>query len=348
MQPLRLLCVISAPTCDGKIRHWYSPSASSSEKRETISSEGKTNTFCSCMIDPSANLWQRLHVIFHLQFNMGRKRNQGKARKAAKAAKAREEAEESRGKAKNDVVASEICITIPLYEPDSEGGKCIHNNNPPPSSDLLRGNRFLYQFLHSFKGEFGEAIERRTSVETCLKDAYYATRDKFAEMWKDSTKLTLATSFLLSMGTEAILGGKYDNARDLATFARFFEQDIAVALKRTQALHKWPKIHETYQADLHTLVKFYRHRIPCSCLDKKYEEVKHITKLGVCYNPQCSLQSRIIKRSNTMYCSRCRCATYCSRECQKADWSRHKPNCDWNAAKIAKLEAENFGFPWRR
>ena len=82
---------------------------------------------------------------------MGRKRNQGKARKAAKAAKARKEAEESRGKAKNknDVVASEICITIPLYEPDSEGGKCIHNNNPPPSSDLLRGSRFLYQFLHS-------------------------------------------------------------------------------------------------------------------------------------------------------------------------------------------------------
>ena len=268
---------------------------------------------------------------------MGRKRNQGKARKAAKAAKAREEAEESRGKTKNDVALLH-CI----YKQGAEG-ECCHGADPLPTSDVE-----CFLFLHAFRGEFGAAIERRTSVETCLKDAYYATRDQFAKVWKDSAKLTLATSFLLRMGTEAILGGKYDDARDVATFARFLEQDIAVALKRTQALHKWPKIHETYQADLHTLVKFYRHRIPCSCLDKKYEEVKHITKLGVCYNPQCSIRGRIIKRSNTMYCSRCRCATYCSRECQKTDWSRHKPNCDWNASMIAKFEAEK-GQPklWR-
>ena len=263
---------------------------------------------------------------------MGRKRNQGRARRAAKA-KAREEAQESRD---SQMIEAVLRCT---NEPGAEGIKCFHGEDLPSSTDLLRGNRFLYQFLHAFGGEFWAAIEKRTSVETCLKDAYYATtRDKYAEVWKDSTKLTLATSFLLRMGTEAILEGKYDNARDLATFARFFEQDNAVTLIRSQALHNWPKINDAYIADNHTLVKFFRRRIPCSCLDKKYEEVKHITKLGVCFNPQCSIE--FLERSKTKYCSRCRCATYCSRECQKADWKRHKPDCDKFTEITAEFEAK--------
>eukprot|EP00984_Skeletonema_dohrnii_P036781 scaffold38148_cov133-Skeletonema_dohrnii-CCMP3373.AAC.1 len=39
-------------------------------------------------------------------------------------------------------------------------------------------------------------------------------------------------------------------------------------------------------------------------------------------------------------CARCRCAYYCSRECQKADWKIHRPICDDNLAKEAVLEAE--------
>ena len=45
------------------------------------------------------------------------------------------------------------------------------------------------------------------------------------------------------------------------------------------------------------MVKLFRHSIPCSCLEKKYEEVKTITKLGSCYSPHCKFPNGITERS---------------------------------------------------
>ena len=33
------------------------------------------------------------------------------------------------------------------------------------------------------------------------------------------------------------------------------------------------------------------------------------------------------KKDKLHKCSRCHSITYCSEECQEADWDRHKPNC---------------------
>ena len=167
-----------------------------------------------------------------------------------------------------------------------------------------------------------------------------ATLDKFADMWEDSVKLETAMSVCLCLGTEAILGNNYDDAIAFAAYARYFEQYIAVELHQTQALPNWPKIYETHNADLHTLVKFFRHRIPCSCLDKKYEKVKDIPTMAFCWNPNCSIPDKRSERSKAKYCSRCRSATYCSRECQVADWSTHKRHCDKDALMIALFEAK--------
>ncbi|KAI0077804.1 zf-MYND-domain-containing protein [Panus rudis PR-1116 ss-1] len=43
-------------------------------------------------------------------------------------------------------------------------------------------------------------------------------------------------------------------------------------------------------------------------------------------------------------CSRCKSAAYCSRECQKKDWPRHKPACNHNAdlAEALKGHAETL------
>ena len=87
------------------------------------------------------------------------------------------------------------------------------------------------------------------------------------------------------MGTQFILDRElffegHGDARAFATLARFFEQYIAVMLKKSQAVVNWAKICETHGADMHTLVKFFRTRIPCSCLDWTYQEVKLITKMA--------------------------------------------------------------------
>ena len=266
---------------------------------------------------------------------MGRKRNQGKARRAAKA-KAREEAEEDG--ANNNQVTTNNNGTRKYKSPtkvlmDSNNPKCWHNGN-----DSLD---FSSPFVDKFHESFIDAATRgERSLPDCLIDARSATMDEFADVWHDSAKLEMAISFFLFFGTQQYLGGYYGDACETATIARYFEQHIAVGLKQTQALHNWPKVVDTYYADEHTLVKFLWKRIPCSCLDEKYEEVKHITKMGICCNPQCSIPDKYkrVERSKAKYCSRCRCVTYCSRECQIASWKIHKPHCDNDAATIARFE----------
>ena len=270
---------------------------------------------------------------------MGRKRNQGKARRAAKA-KAREEAAaaERRGddyQTANPCEQSLLSAQF-LQQLQIDGGKCRHGFVPAVSIDDIS-----FRFMTAFRKSYDEGIKSgKYSVSKCLMTAKDATWAEFAEVWKDSAKLEMARTFLLSFGTEQYLDGNYNDASVRAAFARFFEQHTAVRLEQTQALYNWPKIGDVSYGDVHTLVKFLRHRIPCSCLDKKYQEVKHITKLGHCYNPKCSIPGREVERSKTKYCSRCRCATYCSRECQEAHWIEHKPDCDMCAAKIAKFEVK--------
>ena len=89
---------------------------------------------------------------------------------------------------------------------------------------------------------------------------------------------------------------------------------------------------ELSKADEHTLCSFFRKRIPCSCLSKMYKEVKSVTKLRLsrwCFNLGCNKQ---LTEKTTMCCSLCRKVSYCSRKCQKADWTAHKINCGMMSA----------------
>eukprot|EP00984_Skeletonema_dohrnii_P011219 scaffold4462_cov119-Skeletonema_dohrnii-CCMP3373.AAC.2 len=217
------------------------------------------------------------------------------------------------------------------------------------------------EFVIAFREAFYSSAKDKESggidgdISDLLVDAGNATLDEFAAVWNDSSKMEMAMSYFLYYGTQNILEGtnnledilelSRDDTRHCAIFARYFEQYIAVKLDQTQAIMHWPKLYEADRGDMHTLVKFFRTRCPCACLDGKYDEVKAITKLGFCFNPECNSNfdfemSGELERSKTKYCSRCRCATYCSRECQKADWTRHKIYCDEDAEEMADFDAK--------
>ncbi len=248
---------------------------------------------------------------------VSRKKAAGKARKAKKAAKA--EAKEER----NDPTT--IIQQLNRLQ-------CKHG-----AELLSSSNDVCFQFALAFRKSFSVC---KDTLLDCLFDARKALLHEFADVWNDTSKLEIAIAFFLCTGTQDVLECNYANARDSATIARFLDEHIATQLKQTQAIPNMPKTEETYYADLHTLVKFFRHRIPCSCLDEKYEEVKHITKLGTCYYSECSIPNRMPERSKTKYCSRCRTVTYCSRECQVADWTNHKNRCDRAVEFKAKFEAK--------
>eukprot|EP00984_Skeletonema_dohrnii_P037658 scaffold39938_cov250-Skeletonema_dohrnii-CCMP3373.AAC.2 len=262
---------------------------------------------------------------------MGRKRNQGKARKAAKA-KAREEA----GESNNDQTTNEsLCITLPNQTQRLSTVKCWHGFD--------KKDKICVEFVNAFRDAYGYKYEAdkedNADIPSCLIEAESATMDKYAEVWNDSAKIEIAINCLLSTGVHNIIFGCDAAAENDAMYARYLEQHIAVALKQTQALPAWHKIQEVSQGDMHTLVKFYRKRIPCSCLDEKYQEVKSITKIGFCDRPECSFLYGQLERKKTMYCSRCRITTYCSRKCQEVDWKRHSALCDQCDAVIAKFDA---------
>ncbi len=267
---------------------------------------------------------------------VSRKKAAGKARKAAKA-KAREEAEEKE-RNNQSIKANEIeeaLLDVMQQMPCKHGFDLL-------SLEALKFRGICFQFVTALAKKFGEATRSRGdhALSALIKTARNATMDEYADVWDDSAKMEMVISFFLCSGTQEILDGRHDRARNIAILARYLEQHVAVELKRTHPVANWPKSNDIYYvSDVHTLVKFFRHRIPCSCLDEKYEEVKCITKMGICYNEKCKFPQRRVERSKTSYCSRCRCVVYCSRECQVAHWTQHKTFCDSKAEIIAEFEA---------
>ena len=165
-----------------------------------------------------------------------------------------------------------------------------------------------------------------SSFAVSLGAATDVVEEKYPDILYESSKLKLVVSVLLSDATQLVLqgdcGGK---ARSLAASASYFDS-LAEALKGGENIKMDTAIIiELYKCDEHTLVKYLRKRIPCSCLDEKYNEVKSITRMGLCFNAQCT--SNIVQRSKMLSCARCGEVNYCSRECQKAAWPEHKTNC---------------------
>eukprot|EP00984_Skeletonema_dohrnii_P007854 scaffold2899_cov85-Skeletonema_dohrnii-CCMP3373.AAC.10 len=231
---------------------------------------------------------------------MGRKRNQGKARRAAKArANAMEEAEEESNN--NQRTNGQQQLLVAQMQQLQIGNSNFLQTSGSDATKCYHGFKKMDNMCIDFVIEFREAVheagKRGNNTLQSLMAANNATLDKYEDVW-------------------------------------YMEQWLAAEFHKTQATINWPKV-EAMSADSHTRVKFLRKRIPCKCLDKKYDEVKSITKMGICFNPQCP--HRRVERNKTMYCSGCRCITYCSRACQKADWKAHRQECN---DCVAKFEAE--------
>ena len=256
-----------------------------------------------------------------------RKKAKGKARKAAKEAKAKEE-EESRAVA--EVAANprqEGSLEAQLQRlviSDVASQKCQHGLVQLSAGEEKTCEYFINAYLHAFTSQ--------DDVGNGILAAGCATSKEYADVY--SSKMDTVVSILLASGTQRILDEHNDIAQRYAMLACFFEDYNAVFLRKTQATPDCSKLMELHGADDHTLVSFYKKRIPCACLDEKYKEVKSIKKMGICHNVSCSHPERKVERSKMFSCTRCGVANYCSVGCQRADWKTHKQICGCTAAEI--------------
>ena len=96
-----------------------------------------------------------------------------------------------------------------------------------------------------------------------------ATKIEFAEVDFSKFGDSCTMSIFLCSGTQRILQGDRRKAQLCATLACYFEDFMAVNVRKTKATLSWSKLLELESADDHTLVLYYRKRISCSCLDEK-------------------------------------------------------------------------------
>ena len=90
--------------------------------------------------------------------------------------------------------------------------------------------------------------------------------------------------------------------------------------------------------------------IKCS-LDDLFEMSKCYAKRGgkKCWNEECERQAETYNAKSLMKCEACKCALYCNKKCQHADWKkRHRRWCKAlpTFIKIASLDYSNIHSSW--
>lgn len=203
--------------------------------------------------------------------------------------------------------------------------RCDHGLVPLPRGHVCA------LFVQSFLREFIPGSKTVEAFENELENALIATKKRGEVVMSNPDMLKWVVSHFLAEGTNMLLGGKLDHAHHSAAYACMFEQWRAV---KCGALNDYFRSHHgkieelsSGTCDEHTVVSFFKKRIPCKCLDKRYTEVKSIVKMGLCNNQGCTLSDRKAERSKLMHCEQCRLVYYCSIECQKAAWPSHREFC---------------------
>lgn len=244
-----------------------------------------------------------------------KKKAKSKARKAAKA--------------KAEKEAQSVSVALRRLELDDLLRECDHGLHRHHNDE-----GFCLGFIQAFEDA---NIQGVGGLDELFDTTLVAMHENFPAVIEDVVKVEAAVSYFLHHGTRIVLEeGSNGPDRIFASFASYLEQGLAVGYYESQTATDSQKLAELTWADDHTLVSFFRKRIPCSCLDEKYKKVKSITKIGLCCFPKCSRPNRIAERKTLQYCARCREANYCSQDCQMADWPRHKNHCD----KWLELKAE--------
>ena len=199
--------------------------------------------------------------------------------------------------------------------------QCRHGNVVEAKELIYFVNTFIRTLSYAHVG----SSSGDGTVLAGISAATDAVKEKYPNVWYDPSKMKLVVSYFVCNGTQYVLQGDFIRARLFAVMASYFE--TIAGFRRSNNVdantNTAAKMLELGKCDdEHTLVKYLKKRIPCSCLDEVYEEVKSITRTGVCFS--CS---SVVERSKMLTCSRCGKANYCGRKCQKAHWPNHKDHC---------------------
>ena len=198
--------------------------------------------------------------------------------------------------------------------------KCDHGL---ASSDA----RSCQDFAEAFVMGFVRTYKNESTLSDAFNAAVDATHDDYVNIWQDSVQIEKIISYFLARGARNILRGNINDAGIDAMYACYFEEEVVTRLNNSAhqlsssshshhsqrfnysrsdsgettnsfGSHHSRRIAELRHADEHILINFFRRRIPCSCLDERYRQIRSK-----------------VKRSTMLYCAHCYEPYYCSHEC---------------------------------
>ena len=241
-----------------------------------------------------------------------RKRNKGKERKAKKA-----ELEVERIESVRAVIRSKWQGYVRReHMINGQSVECNHGLDLTIPYDI---NHPVINFLDTFyiNGAILGIIDN-------LKESFQARR----EVWDNENYRQMVINIFIAIGTNFMLNTEITPSSLAKAIVALDNYDgigdFGSVIYNRAAARKMRDINGGDSSAWRDMLKFFRKRTNCSCLKGMHLEArKTLPKLGMCY--QCH---DVKERALLMVCSRCRFSQYCSRECQIANWSRHKCDCD--------------------
>eukprot|EP00985_Skeletonema_marinoi_P002132 scaffold864_cov114-Skeletonema_marinoi.AAC.1 len=212
-----------------------------------------------------------------------------KARRVAKSRKAREEDAAANVTAQMQRLRS-VAINLAAAEKD-ELEAAAKNDEANNTEECLHGFVTLPSGRIESEGPlldgFDNAIMKQR-IESTPKYGMIQTSEMVYFLFFDQCN-----------GTDKILKGNSTLYYD-AMFVSFLEQWIAIHIEKAQASCHLIKIAELFKSDKHTLVSFFRKRIPCKCLDNNTKKSSP-SQRWVCV----AMKTAAMGRSNAARCWAC-------------------------------------------
>lgn len=168
-----------------------------------------------------------------------------------------------------------------------------------------------------------------------LVDSLVDSYEKHPQVWDNEKQRTLTIDIMTTIGTNMLIrkeGQFYTLATCIAeaiyVMENYYnERDVYSAAYNRRSASKRRDL-DLFASSLgRDVLKFYSKRVSCSCLKAMYSEArkKMPKKMGKCSHIECKVEK---ERVMLFVCGRCMIDQYCSRECQIAEWPKHKHNCD--------------------
>jgi len=247
-----------------------------------------------------------------------RKKSKGKDRKAKKEA----------SKAENERVrARELWLGWALGKERITGMptiSCKHGRD-----DVVMPDNLLDHPISSFLDDFTVRCLINTSVRELIEPLFQT----HPQVWNNDGNKKMTISIMINMGTNLLMSDKEDVliwsmhiAKVIAVLERYNAgtNNIDTAYNNLWVQTKIRDLHSVNSSGKRDALKFFSKRVPCSCLKERHQEARNtIPKVGKCYG--CRKEKERVALS---VCSKCMLMQYCSKECQVADWSQHKEECD--------------------